>query len=102
MVTPTPRRPLRHLAPDLARAIAEAKEATGMTWREIGARVGVAHGHLVMVSKGYRVPSVVVAELIGEVLPIDHETLDKLLDVAVVGHGRSRQHRSGGQSEERD
>ncbi len=102
MVSVAPWRPRRFLDPDLAQAVAKAKEQSGMSWREIGARIGVAHGHLVMISKGCRVPSVVVAELIGEVLPIDDETLERLMQVAVVGHGRSRHHRPGVRSEEQD
>lgn len=83
MVTNAPWRPRRFLDPDLAEAVARTKAASGMTWREIGTRIGVTHSHLVMISKGYRVPSRRVVELLVRVLPIDEETLERLRDVAV-------------------
>lgn len=90
MATTYPWQPRRWLPPDLARAVANAKAETGITWRELARIIGVSHSHLLLISQGRRVPSTVVVELMAEVLPIDPDALDALRDIAVVGHGRSR------------
>ena len=79
----TRRQPQRWLAPHLAHAVRDAKEATGLSWREIGRRTGVSHSHLVLISNGRRVPSDAVVEALAEVLPITDGELEGLRRVAV-------------------
>ena len=61
--------PRRHLDPDVARSIADAKTRSGLSWRRLAALTGVSHPHLVLLSQGKRVPSMVTAERIIAVLP---------------------------------
>lgn len=78
----TPRKPRRYLDPRLAGAISESKEQSGLTWREISARCGVSHSHLVNLAGGKRVPSRRTVFAIAEVLRLGEHVLTDLLEVA--------------------
>jgi hypothetical protein len=85
-----PQQPLRHLDPDVARSIADAKTRTGLSWRRLAALTGVSHPHLVLLSQGKRVPSTVTAERIIVVLPMTPDEQVALLGAAVADRGKSR------------
>ena len=90
-----PQHPLRHLDPDVARSIADAKTRTGLSWRRLAALTGVSHPHLVLLSQGKRVPSTVTAERIIAVLPMSAGEQAALRDAAVVDRGKSRPGKHG-------
>jgi len=85
-----PQQPLRYLDPDVARSIADAKTRSGLSWRRLAALTGVSHPHLVLLSKGRRVPSLVTAERIITVLPMSAGEEAALRDAAVADRGKSR------------
>lgn len=82
--------PRRHLDPVVARSIAEAKTLTGLSWRQIARVTGVSHPHLVLLSKGRRVPSLVTANRIIDAMPLTAGEAEALRSVAVPDHGKSR------------
>ncbi len=84
----TPWKPKRFLDPSLAEGIAEAKERSGLTWREVGRLAGRSHGYLVLLSRGRRVPSDATVEALADVLPLDEDVLAGLRSVAVRREGR--------------
>ena len=96
MVTAVPhgnrpsQQPLRHLDPDIAQSIAEAKVLSGMSWRRLAAIANVSHPHLVLLSKGRRTPSLATAERIMAVLPMSAAEQAALRDAAVTDRGKSR------------
>ena len=80
--TPLPIEPQRYLAPHLAKAIREGKEATGMSWREFATVVGRSRSHHNHISLGKRVPSRETAELLIDVLNLKGDIADELRAVA--------------------
>lgn len=81
----------RRVLPDhLADAIAQAKEQSGMSWRDLEAETGLHNSYLVRLSHGTRVPSTVAARRILAVLDLDEDIADELRDIAVADHGLSR------------
>jgi hypothetical protein len=85
-----PQHPLRHLDPDVARSIADAKTRTGLSWRRLALLTGVSHPHLILLAQAKRVPSTVVARRIAEVFPLTPDQQEALLDAAVGDRGKSR------------
>ena len=83
METARPWKPQRWLDPRLAGAIAEAKNLTGLTWRQLAVLTGVSHPHLVNLAKGRRVPTDVTLENMADFMPIDPDALEELRQVAV-------------------
>jgi hypothetical protein len=81
---PTPRQPQRYLDPALAKSIAEAKEKTCLSWRQLALLTGLSHSFLIQLAGGVRVPSDVTVELIADYLPIEPGDLEELRQVAVV------------------
>jgi hypothetical protein len=88
-----PQHPLRHLDPVVARSIADAKTRTGLSWRRLATLTGVSHPHLVLLAQGKRVPSLVTAERIVDVLPMTAREQEALRDAAVSDRGKSRSRR---------
>jgi hypothetical protein len=82
--------PRRHLDPEVAESIAEAKTRSGLSWRRLAALTGVSHPHLVLLAQGKRVPSTVTADQIISVLPMTLEQAEALRAVAVADRGKSR------------
>ena len=80
--TPVPTEPQRFLAPHLAQAIRDGKEATGLSWREFAKIVGRSRSHLNYISLGKRVPSLETAELLIDVLNLRGDIADELRAVA--------------------
>jgi cyanate lyase len=76
--------PRRHLPPDLAEAVRDAKLRSGRSWRDLARASGVSHPHLVLISQGSRVPSREVARRIIAVLDLDDDLAAELLDEAVT------------------
>ena len=85
-----PREPLRHLDPDVARSIADAKTRSGPSWRRLAALTGVSHPHLVLLAQGKRVPSRYTAEHIIDVFPMTPDEAEALRGVAIPDRGKSR------------
>jgi cyanate lyase len=88
MTTTTPRgpppiQPQRHLAPHLAAAIRDGKEATGLSWRQFARVVGKSRAHLNHISLGHRVPSRETAEALIDTLNLGDEIADELRSAAV-------------------
>lgn len=81
--TTTSWQPRCNLRADLAEAVRDAKIRTGRSWRELARRSGVSHPHLVLVSRGQRVPSREVAQKVIAALELDDDTARWLLDEAV-------------------
>ena len=75
--------------PEIAASVRRAKERLGESWRFIGGVIGVSHSHLVLISQGKRVPSVVVVEAMAG-MPFQPGEYKRLLDAAVRGRGRDR------------
>lgn len=67
--------PRRFLESRLAEAIAEAKQRSGMSWRELGRQCGVSHSHLIHLAHGRRVPSTRTVDAIADVLSLDSDTV---------------------------
>jgi cyanate lyase len=82
--TPPSTGPQRYLAPHLAEAIREGKEATGLSWRQFAKVVGRSHSHLNNLSLGKRVPSQQTAELLIEALDLRGDLADELREAAVA------------------
>jgi transcriptional regulator with XRE-family HTH domain len=78
----TAREPRRFLPHRLAEAIAEAKQQSGMSWRELGRQCGVSHSHLIHLARGRRVPSARTVDAIADVLRLDPAISDELRAVA--------------------
>lgn len=77
------RKPGRYLAPELARGIKEAKQASHMSWRKIGRLAGRSHSFLVNLARGRRIPSQDTVTRLARVLPLDEDTIEGLREVAV-------------------
>ena len=90
METAHNRQPLRHLNPEVAQSIGQAKNRTGMSWRHLARLIGVSHPHLVLLAQGRRVPSLHTADQIISVLPMTLEQADALRTAAVADRGKSR------------
>jgi cyanate lyase len=75
---PAPIHPQRHLAPHLAAAIRDGKEATGMSWREFAIVVGRSRAHVHLISQGKRVPSRLTAQMLIDALSLDRDIADEL------------------------
>jgi hypothetical protein len=78
----TSKAPRRHLDPELARAIKEAKLKTGTSWRRVAKYTGLSHSYLVQLSNGQRVPSRETVEVLAEWLPIEEWAVEELRVVA--------------------
>lgn len=76
--SPSVKSPRRHLDPELARAIKEAKLRTGASWRRVAKFTGLSHSYLVQLSNGQRVPSRETVEVLAEWLPLDPDVVGKL------------------------
>lgn len=74
--------PRRHLDPELARAIKEAKLKTGASWRRVAKFTGLSNSYLVQLSNGQRVPSRETVELLVDVLPIEEWAVEGLRSLA--------------------
>ncbi len=76
--TPSPR---RHLDPELAGAIKDAKLATSKSWRRIAKVTGLSHSYLVQLSNGQRMPSRDTVEVLARVLNIEDSAVERLRDL---------------------
>lgn len=70
--------PRRHLDPELAQAIKEAKLRTGASWRRVAKFTGLSHSYLVQLSNGQRVPSKETVKVLAAWLPIERWAVEKL------------------------
>ena len=81
--------PQRFLDAEIAASVRRAKERLGESWRFIGRVIGVSHSHLILISQGKRVPSVVVVEAMSG-MPFAPGEYERLHKAAVKGKGRDR------------
>jgi cyanate lyase len=86
----SPLKPQRHLDPDVAQSIADAKARSGLSWRQVARLTGLSHPHLILLSQGRRVPSLYTANQIISALPMTLEQAEALRAVAVADRGKSR------------
>lgn len=75
----------RRTLPDhLAKALSEAHDHTGMTYREAAALIVIDSGYWWRLTKGERLPSRQVAGRIIDALGLDDELADELWGVAAI------------------
>jgi len=79
----SPIQPQRHLAPHLADAIRAAKEAMGLSWRELAVKTGISRAHLNHLSLGRRVPSHRTTEVLVAELDLDEAVAEELRAASV-------------------
>jgi hypothetical protein len=75
--------PRRHLDGRLADSILAAKEAMGLTWRELAVKTGISRAHLNHLSLGRRVPSYRTTEILVAELDLDEVIAEELRAASV-------------------
>ena len=77
--------PPRQTLPDhLAHALAEAKLATRLTFRDLEHLTGLDNSYICKLTKGTRLPSREVVQELIDHLPLTDDTIDQLMAVAKV------------------
>lgn len=88
---PSDRVPQRHLPDDVAFALLEAREALGLSLRDVARRIGIGAPHLCRIEHGTRVPSRTVALALVELYDLEHRNAvqaRRLYALAVPDAGR--------------
>ena len=80
----------------LAGRLASARVAARLSYRQLGASVGVACSHLWYLEHGRRRPSTAVARLLVDALELDDATAEALIAASAEDAGRSRKGHDGG------